>query len=516
MSSGILDKLRQWWQSLGSSQKVLFTASCAGILVTMALLGQMLLRPAYAPLFTELEPQNAAKVIEQLESLQTPYRLTNNGKTIEVPKDQVYKLRIQMASAGALYANGAGFELFDEKKFGITEFEQHVGYQRALQEELRRTIVQLSEVEQARVHLVLPRESVFLDEQVTPSASIALKLKPFAKLEPNQVEGIQSLVMGSVQGLSPDNIHIIDMQGNVLNDAMKSGDDGLLSASTLQSLGIKRQYEKEMESRLQQMLNRILGPGRAVAMVSADMDFDREETVRTEFGPGSVLSEQTVTEDGSGGAGNGGIPGMDSEMPGTTMPLADQGMGAGSNYNREERTTNYQVDTTQQTLVKAPGTIRRLSVSVVVDGQYTQDQLDSIQRVIASAMGYDATRGDQLTVSGIEFNEAAVPSFEDTPVTTAATPLDKQLLIPGAVAGALLILLIAFFLFRRRARRRREMMLRQKAEEEALRRAAEEAKQPKEEIVIEEPQPGYRTLIKEIAREKPSDVVEILKVWLKE
>ncbi len=515
MNSGILASLRQWWQSLGQTQKILFLLGCVAILAVIGVLGRFILRPAYAPLFTELGPQDAARIIEQLESTQTPYRLAGNGTIIEVPKDLVYKLRIQMASAGILYNNGAGFELFDEKKFGITEFEQHVGYQRALQEELRRTIVQLDEVEQARVHLVLPRESVFIDEKVTPSASIALKLKPFAKLEPNQVQGIQSLVMGSVQGLSPENIHIIDMHGNVLNEflAYANGDSYAVPSHRFE---LKRQLEKELESRVQQMLNHILGPGRAVTMVTAELDFDQEETVRTEYGPGSVLSEQTINETGSSEAA-GGIPGADSEMPGVTMPFADT--GGGSSYSKEQTTTNYQVDTTRQTVIKAPGNIRRLSVSVVVDGEYNQEQLESLQQVVAAAVGYDAARGDQLAVSSMTFNEASIPSFqEETPASPqppAALPLQRQFIVAGAAAGALLLLLLLFLLLRRRARRRREMLLQQQAAEEARRKAAQEAEQEKE-IVIEEPKPGYRTLIKKIARERPSDVVEILKVWLKE
>ncbi|AGL01659.1 flagellar basal-body MS-ring/collar protein FliF [Desulfoscipio gibsoniae] len=507
----MLDKLRQWWQSLNRSRKIIFVAGCTGILITIIVLGQMLLRPTYAPLFTELEPQNASKIIEQLETLQVPYHITNNGKTIEVPEDQVYKLRIQMASAGALYNSGQGFELFDEKKFGITEFEQQVGYQRALQEELRRTIVQLEEVEQARVHLVLPQESVFLDEQVVPSASIALKLKPYTKLERDQVRGIQSLVMGSMQGLTPENIHIIDMQGNVLNENMETDGAEFSTASALKNYEIRREYEKEMEQRLQQMLNRILGPARAVAMVSADLDFDRQEILQAEYGPGTILHEETLTEEGTGTT-SGGIPGTDAQMPGDTMPFATD--NTGSTYNREQSTIDYQVNANQQTLIKAPGTVRRLSVSVVVDGDYAQNELDSLQQVIAGAMGYDENRGDQLNVSSMNFNKDSLPNFEETPAPFSETLLDKRLIIPGAIAGTLLLMLIGFLLLRRRARRRKEMLIQQQIEEEALSQVVQE--EPKKEVKVEDPIAGQRKSVKQVARERPGEVVEILKIWLRE
>jgi len=513
MNSGMPGQLRQWWQSLRLSQKITLILGCAFILLTVAVLAQLVLRPAYAPLFTELEPMDAGKIIEELESAKTPYRLADNGKTIEVPEDMVYRLRIQMASTGVLHSSGVGFELFDQKKFGITEFEQHVGYQRSLQEELRRTIVQLSEVEQARVHLVLPRESVFLDEQVTPSASIALKLKNNAQLGFDQVRGIQSLVMGSIQGLAPENVHIIDMHGNVLNSSLEMNKEETLSVSALGRYELKRQYEKELENRVQQMLNRILGPGRAVAMITADLDFDHQETVRTEHGPGAVLSEQSMVEEGTSPA-TGGIPGMDSEMPGETMPFGYT--GTGNDYSREQRAVNYEVDTTQQVTVKSPGSIRSLSISVVLDGSYTPPNLETIQRVVASAVGYSALRGDQMTVSSMNFNEASIPSFDEpdsalvTPVMPAVNPM-----VAGIALGTLLLLILAALFFRRRTNRRRERLQAIQAEEEALRRAREE-KTEKKQIVLDESQPGYRSVIKQISREKPTEVVEVLKVWLRE
>ncbi len=512
MSSGMLDRPRQWWQSLKQSQKLTLIAGCALILVTIAVLAQMVLRPAYAPLFTELEPVDAGKIIEELENANTPYRLADNGKTIEVPENMVYKMRIQMASTGVLHNSGLGFELFDEKKFGITEFEQHVGYQRALQEELRRTIVQLDEVEQARVHLVLPRESVFLDDQVTASASIALKLKTNTTLSADQVRGIQSLVMGSIQGLNQENVHIIDMHGNMLNSNLEPENEETLSASALEKYELKKQYERELENRVQQMLNRIVGPGRAVAMITADLDFDRQETVRTEHGPGAVLSEQTLVEDGTS-ATTGGIPGMDSEMPGDTMPFADTGTGNG--YSREQQTINYEVDTTQQITVKSPGSIRSLSVSVVLDGNYSPPNLESIQQVVASAVGYSAQRGDQITVSSMNFNESAIPSFDEPDVVPVTPGLPVNPTIAGIVLGTLLLLALAVVFLRRRAARRRAELLALEAEEEALRRTKEEKVEQKQ-ITLDEPQSGYRSIIKQISREKPAEVVEVLKVWLRE
>ncbi|MFZ5650287.1 MAG: flagellar basal-body MS-ring/collar protein FliF [Bacillota bacterium] len=218
----LLARFGERWRNLNQTQKVLAILAVVGVLTALTVLSQIVFKTPYAPLFTGLDPKDAGKISEELKKEKIPYRVANQGKTIEVPENAVYETRIKLASSGALYSSGVGFELFDQKKFGITEFEQQVGYQRALQEELRRTIVQVEAVEQARVHLVMPKKSLFLNDQTEPSASIALKLKPTAKISGENVRGIVELVAGSVEGLKPENINVIDMQGNSLSDGLRT------------------------------------------------------------------------------------------------------------------------------------------------------------------------------------------------------------------------------------------------------------------------------------------------------
>jgi flagellar M-ring protein FliF len=302
------------WQAIKPGQRILTIVIGLGVLFTIIFLVALVSRPTYAPLFTGLDPAEAGAMVEKLKEMNIPYRLTEQGKTIEVPEKQVYETRIQLASSGAL-GEGKGFELFDQTKLGITDFEQQVQYQRALQEELRRTIVQLEEVEQARVHLVLPQKSVFIEEESPSSASIVLKLKPLVQLKPDQIKGIVNLTAGSVEGLKPENIHLIDTKGDVLNADLALDEQAKLAQGTLKQYQVKRTYEKELEKRICQMLGRIFGPGKVIAMVTADLDFDRQEIQAITYQQGSVVSEQTIKEKGAVPQ-VGGLPGTTGNLPG--------------------------------------------------------------------------------------------------------------------------------------------------------------------------------------------------------
>ncbi|RKO68135.1 flagellar basal-body MS-ring/collar protein FliF [Desulfofundulus salinus] len=503
----ILAPIKERWQALPRSRQVLFAAAAAGLLTTVIYLAVLIAQPAYAPLFTGLEPKQAGKIAEELKNMKIPYRLEDEGKTIAVPEGQVYNTRIQLASKGMLADSGAGLELFDRQKFGVTDFEQQVNYQRALQEELRRTITSLDEVEQARVHLVLPRESLFLDNQVEPSASIALKLK--GELKPEQVKGIMDLVVGSVQGMKPENVHIIDMEGNVLSDNLALADErARLARLSMEQYQVRRQYEKELETRIQQMLTRILGPNKAVAMVTADMDFDQRQVTTTTVQPGQTLSQQTITESGSG-TGISGVPGTPSSQPGSTVPALT---GGNSQYQKQQTITNYQLGSQQQTLVAAPGTLRRLSVAVVLNGNYSAPQLQQVQDMVSAAVGLQQNRGDQINVSAMPFDTSYLDQFrqETAQPPTMLASLKKYWPVAAGAAGLLMGLLLLILFIRRRRRRAYEL----EAVEEMPETPVVTGHVPAPE---ETPaQPGRAQQIRDIAREKPAQVAEILKVWLKE
>jgi flagellar M-ring protein FliF len=503
----LLARLKERWQALNQTQKIVASLVTAGIVVSLFFVGQLALQPAYAPLLTGLDPKDAGVIIEELKTMKVPYQITDQGKTIKVQETRVYETRIQLASSGAL-GGGMGFELFDQNKFGQTDFEQQVGYQRALQEELRRTLVQIEGVEQARVHLVIPQKSVFINtDQGTSSASVALKLKPAARLKTEQVQGICDILVGSLEGLKPDNVHIIDTEGNVLSDNLNTSDPkAVMTRTALDQQKAQREYEKELEKRVQQMLTRILGQDKAVAMVTADLDFNQQQTTSTtSTNPQSLkISEHSIKESGSGSE-SGGAPGTDSNV--TTTPFAE---GTGStSYTKEENEINYQVSTVQETIVNAPGNVRRLSASVVVSESDGPVDTQKVKDVVAAAIGFDRNRGDQINVSNMVFDDTYQKKIGDEMAQAETEAKAKErftayAMIGGIVLAAGLVVLI-FIMWRRRS---------------ALRVDDEQEKFiPLKELEVEEI-PVYRDdkqqKVRDMAKDKPEDIAELLKVWIKE
>lgn len=460
----------------------------------------ILVQLSYAPLFKGLSAEDAGAIVQKLEEMKVPYRLTDGGTTIVVPKGEVYRTRANLAAGGALSGSGSGFELFDKSRLGVTDFEQQVNYQRALQEELRRTIVQLAEVEQARVHLVIPRKSVFVEEQQKPSASIAVKLKPLARLKPEQVEGIVALVCGGVEGLKPEDVHVIDMAGNVLSDVVS---DGTQTRAVKTQQDLRRAYERELERRITAVLAKISGPDKAVAMVSADFDFSQRETVTTiAYGEPVILSEQTLTEQNGGGTA-AGVPGTGSNL----VPTYPAGTNGGDGYSRQEVTRNYQVGQRQEKVIEVPGRLRRLATSVVVDAQLNQATIQRIEDVVAGAIGYSAERGDEIQVASMAFDksyqkklEAEMAAAEAKAAKEARREQILTLIKQGVIGFAVVVFLLLFIRW--------------------LGRIKPAAPKIEEVIPVQVgPQPKVDeryVQIKETAQKKPEEVADVIRLWLAE
>lgn len=498
------------WQAIKPGQRILTIVIGLGVLFTIIFLVALVSRPTYAPLFTGLDPAEAGAMVEKLKEMNIPYRLTEQGKTIEVPEKQVYETRIQLASSGAL-GEGKGFELFDQTKLGITDFEQQVQYQRALQEELRRTIVQLEEVEQARVHLVLPQKSVFIEEESPSSASIVLKLKPLVQLKPYQIKGIVNLTAGSVEGLKPENIHLIDTKGDVLNADLALDEQAKLAQGTLKQYQVKRTYEKELEKRICQMLGHIFGPGKAIAMVTADLDFDRQEIQALTYQQGPVVSEQTIKEKGAVPQ-VGGLPGTTGNLPGYPAQVTQ----TGQQYSRDEAIHNYQPTSRQEKIFPAGGRVRQLSVAIAVDTPVSLAIEQQVSDVVKAATGLNQARGDQLTVSTLAFDKTYQQEIEKEMAQQEAEKRKEQqqkLLYAGIAAGIIILFIItALVIVALRHRATKEMEL-EMEELKPIREIEKAAKEKKKEIFIPEP---LEEKVRELARQRPAEVAEIIKVWLAE
>lgn len=370
----------------------------------------------YKPLFANLSTEDAAEITLKLKEQKVPYKIAADGRAILVPSDRVYDLRLSLASAGLPQGGGVGYEIFDRKNLGMTEFVQKLNYQRALQGELARTISQLSGVEHARVHLAIPEKSLFKENEKAPTASIFLKLKGGGVRE-SEVQGIIHLVASSVEGLDPSHITVLDSKGKVLSRG--DGDPQAKMGGTMHEL--QRNFERSSEERLQSLLDKVVGPGRSVARVAAEFNYRRVEKTEERYDPEAtaVRSEQRSEEKGPSSTSPAGIPGVQTNL-GRTQQAGGAGQVVGGSKNDE--TLNYEISRTTSRIVEPVGALSRISVAILVDGKYegeqggkegakpkylprTPEELQKIEALVKSAVGFSAERGDQVTVANIPFQE---------------------------------------------------------------------------------------------------------------
>lgn len=498
-----LNKTKSYWSgfSLPVRAAILLSAVAAiTLLLTMAFGG--LGAPRMEILFSRLEPLQAKEVAARLDELAVPYEVGDQGSSILVPAEQRDRLRLQLSPD--VYAQGMGFSLFENGGFLMSDFERRVQWQIALEEELRRTITTIDAVEQARVHLVIPQDELFVQEKGSPSASIILRLTPLSTLSDSQVRGILSLVAGSVEGLKPENITIIDARGNVLYDAFAMQDQGVAFSATDRQMQLTRQFERELENRLRSLLGLVFGPGRAVAMVSAELDFNTLERTVITYDTPVNRSRQRIEERHEG---TGAIPG--GEVGEENIPGYEAQLGTGGEYSSEriEETVNYEIGETKEFMASAPGQLQRLSAAVIVDEGSEPGQVDQVTTLIANAIGFDAQRGDSISVQLVPFDTSwrEDPALEPPGEATPAAGWPWQNLAVIAAAAVFLVVLLAFFL--RRSRQRR-------VEEEKIFQTAY-LPEPLEDKQLSAEQSKHDQL-RQFADEKPETVAQVIQAWLAE
>jgi flagellar M-ring protein FliF len=504
------------WQGMSGKRKLSVLIFAATMLLALSLFINHFSKPEMAVLFRGLNSGSADKILSKLEEMAVPFEISAGGGTIMVPKNRVDELRIRLNSDGGLYGSGIGFELFDQTKLGVTESERRLNYQRALQGELQRTISQIDGVNQSRVHLVLPEPSVFLRETTYPTASIVLQLNPLSQLRKDQVMGIVYLVAGSVENLKAENITVIDTSGRLLTDIGEEGlyaGDGYASA-TLKQLEVKKAFEKEMEYRVQGMLERVLGAGSVVAMVTADLDFNSEEVTILTYGEPVIRSQQRSEESYEGeNPVPAGSTGSDSNIP--AYPYAEAPTGGESSYSKTFELMNYEIPETLTRTMKAPGEVRSISASVIYDnrrGTLSPRQAEQIEQLVATAIGFSESR-DKISVASINFDtthlEEAIIAMEETAITDRRNMYIRYGITAFAVIMAFVLVLMivrSFFsylesyaLYKRQA-------------------AAAKAVPVDVESVIPELPKGVRKQknVREFAQKHPDSVVSLLKIWLAE
>ncbi len=382
--------------------------------------------PDMALLYAELAPQDSGQIVSRLEQRGVDYRLGTDGSQIFVPSDQVARLRVAMAEESLPSGGSIGYEIFDRSEgLGTTKFVQNVNHLRALEGELARTIRSISQVKQARVHLVLPKRRLFTRDRQEPTASIVLATRGNQRLAKQQVLAIQHVVAAAVPGLKPSMVSMVDTNGALL--ARGSDEDNMAStATTAEEMRVA--YESRMERTIEELLERSVGPGNVRAEVTAEMDFDRITENAEIYDPdGQVVRSTQTIEEESGSRDAQGLPPVTvgGNLPDANLPQPEGGASSTSALRNEE-TINYEISKTVKTHVRETGEVRRLSVAVLINHSPTTneqgetvyeprsaEELDQLASLVRSAVGYDETRGDKIEVANMRFVNPAEELAED-------------------------------------------------------------------------------------------------------
>lgn len=503
-SAAAPNKSLEWMNRLRANPKIpLIVAGAAAIaiLVAMVLWAKS---PDYRTLYSNLSDQDGGAIVTQLTQMNIPYRFSDNGGALEVPADKVHELRLRLAQQGLPKGGAVGFELLDQEKFGISQFSEQINYQRALEGELARTIETLGPVKTARVHLAMPKPSLFVREQKSPTASVTVNLEPGRALDEGQISAMTHLVSSAVAGLPPGNVTVVDQSGHLLTQSNTSSRD-------LNDAQLK--YANDVEGRVQRRIEAILGPivgaGNVHAQVTAQIDFANKEQTEEQYSPNGdaaqavMRSRQLNTTEQIGGQNPGGVPGALSNTPAPanaapiSTPPANQQNGQQNNAQQttstaaantgprntsRNETTNYEVDRTIRHTKMNVGDVQRLSVAVVVnykmlpDGKplpLTTDQMKQIEDLTREAMGYSEKRGDTLNVVNSPFT-ATDETGGELPFWQQQSFID-QLMSAGRW---LLVLIVAWLLWRKGIRpqlNRRAEVLKASQESASIRQETQEA-----------------------------------------
>jgi flagellar M-ring protein FliF len=449
-----MDGLKSFFTNIGdfvgrmtASQVMMLLGVSAGTVVGIFFLVGWLNSVQYTRLYSNMEEEEAGEVLAYLRDAKVEYRLLDGGRTIEVPSTDVYQTRIALATEGLPRAGSVGYSIFDQNNLGMTDFLQNLNFRRALEGELTRTIMQLDEVQAARVHIVMPKDRLFKQDQKKTTASVVLKTKGNGKLDERQIAGITHLVASSVEGLEPDKITVLDYGGNLLSSGQSSDPSIGLSSSQLQ---IAQRVENHLQSKAQSMLDQVLGADRSVVRVTASLDFQQLERTSEIYDPNSpsVRSEERV------------------KSTGKESDKANESSESEREDSEETTRTNYELNRTVEHAVNAVGSIDRLSVAVLVDGTFIEEvaedgtvtsvyqprsseELSRLESIVKNAVGFESDRNDQVEIVNIAFDRQDVQGDREALDAMYEREFYYQI---GTKIGYFLLIAFILLYFRKKAR----------------------------------------------------------------
>ncbi|GEM_PF-2769656 len=401
-------ELLDTWRAIPIGQRLTLAVGIIGVTALLTALGGWASAPDYEMLYTDLGEEEAAKAVAALQGEGIPYKLTPNARGVSVPAAQAAQARLKIGGGGIVtQTRQAGFEQLNQNGFGMTEQMQRVNYQRGLEGELARSIRKIDGVDDARVHLVLPAQTLFADRKGEASASVVVSPRGGHQLDDERIQSIVSLVTSSVDSLKPDNVTLVDTKGRVLNDGSTRGSGSRTTSVQYQQ---QRRIEGDMSGQLTRALERIVGAGNATVKVATTLDWDQVESQREVYEPlptpGAIRSIRQESESsGTGQQAAGGVPGTSSNVP--TYQSAANGSG-GQGYERQNNVTNFELNKTIEKTVRAPGSVKRVSVMAVVDDASVPDGVtpEQLQTLLSNAAQLDTKRGDTVVVTRMPFNTA--------------------------------------------------------------------------------------------------------------
>jgi flagellar M-ring protein FliF len=451
-------------KSFGAARIAAMVAVTATLIGFFSFLILQMTAPQMVPLFTDLSLEDSASIIKDLDRQAIAYTIKNDGAIVMVPKSSVARLRMKLAESGLPKGGGVGYEIFDKSDaLGATSFIQNINKLRALEGELARTIRSLDRVQGARVHLVLPDRPLFSRDKIEPSASIVLKVR--GSLEQPQVRAIRHLVASAVNGMKPERVSVVDETGRLLADGAEGADSSVGVAAEER----KAAFERRMRDQVEAIVTSVVGPGKARVQLTAEFDVNRITQTTDKFDPEGrvVRSSQTREELSSNGdAGKDGQVTVGNELPGTGQQPPNN--AARDQNKKSEEIVNYEISRTTKTEVTEAGRVNRISVAVLVDGNYgkndkgevsyqprAKEELDRIATLVRSAIGFNQKRGDQVEVVNLRFAESAVAPIGEPAGWMSYFQFTKEDIMRGAEIGvmSLLGLIVLFMVVRPMVRR---------------------------------------------------------------
>lgn len=521
-----------------AGRKLMLALGVAAVVAVMGAVWMWGRQPEYRVLFSNFSDRDGGAIIAQLEQMGVPYKYAEGGGAVMVPADRVHDARLKLASMGLPKGGNVGFELMENQRLGSSQFLERVNFQRALEGELARSIESLASVQSARVHLAMPKETVFVAEQKAPTASVLLNLHPGRVLDQQQVSAIVHLVASSVPELPTKNVTVVDQSGNLLSDASKGPSPAGLDASQIKYV---QELQQSVARRIESIITPIVGPNNVRAEATADVDFSRSEQAVESYKPNQtpenmVIRSQQTSEAINGAGTAGGVPGALSNQPPApaSAPIVADGTAANPAGNgtpqtnvRKDATVNYEVDKTIQYVQQGMGGLKRLTVAVVVnykrsvgaDGKVTMTpltpaEITQITNLVKEAMGFNAERGDSVNVVNTPFASAQTERLPDPPIWK--DPAYAEYFDLAKVIGRYLLMGVAL------------LLLYLKAAKPLMKKLAEATKAPPPAPATALPLPeggtaalpGQRSYQENLARaqslasQDPRAVANIVKTWV--